>query len=242
MQPYLFPYIGYFQLLNAVDTFVVLDNVNFIKKGWINRNRILTKNGITPINLPVKKMSQNRQIMQHYFHELNSNFTKLMSTCTTSYSKNPYLGNLVNVLNEHISINETQVASFLTYSLQVLTKQLNINTKIIRASELKINDNALGQDRIISICKILKANQYINLSGGTELYDSKSFREADIELKFLSSNLNPYNQYQYEKFTPYMSILDLIANCTEKEIKHQLQDLSLDVFVPTRSAKRVPQS
>lgn len=227
MQPYLFPYIGYFQLLNLVDTFVILDNVNFIKKGWINKNQILTKNGPTSINLPVKKMSQNRKIMQHYFHERDSNFMKLMSICTDSYAKSPYLNNLSEIFNKHININELQVANYLTSSLQILTKQLNINTKIIKASELDINKAHTGEDRVIAICKYLKADQYFNLSGGIELYNPQPFNQVGIELKFLSSNFTPYYQYKYNTFTPYMSIIDVIANCSQDEIKNQLQDFHL---------------
>ena len=227
MQPYLFPYIGYFQLLNAVDTFVILDNVNFIKKGWINRNQILSNNGIVKINLPVAKMSQNRWISQHAFFDLSTHLTKLIDSCAQSYSRSDNVESITQLLHEHLEISTDNVSEFLTESLLKISKLLGLHTNIIKASDIDIDHSLTGQDRIIELASAANANTYVNLIGGTELYQESEFARRHMKLKFIEPNLSNYPQMHADVFIPYLSILDVIANCDGGQLQQQLSDYKL---------------
>ncbi len=228
MQPYLFPYIGYFQLIHSVDTFVVLDNVNFIKKGWINRNQILSHSQVEKINLPVAKMSQNRWINQHEFHELNKNFKKLSQQCVNAYKKHPYFEKVSELLLQHQNINTDNVAEFLIQSMQLLMTQLNLTPNFLKASELELSPHLKGEDRILAICKTIGASEYINLPGGKKLYTEDKFNNSKVKLRFISPSLSSYKQHNADNpFTAYMSILDAIANCDDYILSQQLQNYEL---------------
>lgn len=228
MQPYLFPYIGYFQLIHSVDIFVTLDNVNFIKKGWINKNQILAHDHIQKIQLPVSKMSQNRWINQHEFHELDAALSKLTSQCEQTYSKQQGFQRLHQLLKQHELIKASNVADFLHQSIQMVSDELGLTTKFLKASDIEVAGNLTGQERILAICNRLKAAEYINLPGGRALYSEEKFRERKLKLSFLSPKLEAYQQQKVNsEFVSYLSILDILANCNSDVIAEQVTNYDL---------------
>ena len=226
MQPYFFPYIGYFQLINAVDVFVIYDDVNYIKKGWINRNTILVNGKGFLFNIPLQEMSQNKAINQLYIEE-NSNWKKsLLKTITLSYKKAPYFTEVFPIIESIIELEEKNLAKFISYSLREICGFLSIKTTIMISSDIEKNNDLKGQDKIIEICKKVQGNTYINAIGGRSLYDKDTFIKQDISLHFIKSNTINYSQFKNE-FIPWLSIIDVVMFNSVEEIKNMLNKCEL---------------
>lgn len=218
MQPYFFPYIGYFQLLNAVDTFVIFDDVNYIKRGWINRNRIILNKQEHLLTLPVKNVSQNKHINQHLLDSPQVEFEKIQKKLFFAYHKSPNYLALKLLIDDCFSFEDPNISIFNAYCLSKIAKYLGISCNFITSSELNINVFHNPQDRIIKIIKKLGGNQYVNLPGGQELYNHKTFENENIELRFIQPNTFEYPNLA-ENFVPNLSILDIIANVETKTIQ-----------------------
>lgn len=211
MQPYIFPYIGYFQMVQAVDKFVFYDDVNFIKKGWINRNRILNQNSPFLFTVPLSKVSQNKLIcdtainMETYGKWVD-NFEQMLRI---NYSKAPYFDAVnqmvISVLRKKFdTINELAADSVIEVS-----KYLGIEKSFVRSST-KYNNRELGrQERLIDICKREDAAHYINAPGGMELYTKEDFKKEGVKLEFIHSLPVNYHQFSNE-FVPWLSIIDVL--------------------------------
>lgn len=206
MQPYLFPYIGYWQLINAVDTFVIFDDVNFIKKGYINRNSILLGGKSQQFTLELIGASQNKLINEI---EVGNSSKKLLKTIEMSYKKAPYFERIFPIIEDIFNQDEKNLAKFIGYSLQKVSNYLETDTKFIYSSDIHKDNSLKAQDKILDICKKLKATDYINAIGGQELYDKKKFQEENINLSFLDTELVEYKQFKNE-FVPYLSIIDVL--------------------------------
>ena len=184
MQPYFFPYIGYFQLINAVDVFVVYDDVNFIKQSWITRNSILVNKQATRINLIVKGASSFKKINE--VSRIVEN-RKWLKTIEQSYKKAPFFEEAYPIIEEIAMNDEKCLSRFILMSLQKISKYLDIKTAFRLSSELEKDDDLKGQDKVIAICNILSAKQYINAIGGQDLYSKSNFDAHGITLKFIDS-------------------------------------------------------
>ncbi len=226
MQPYFFPYIGYWQLLSAVDRYVVLDDVNFIKRGWINRNRILSGGADEFIRINIEKISQNRKINEHYLFEKDKSFALLLKTVRENYSKAPYFHETYALIEHILSFDGGNVADFLCFKIGKICEYLDISTEILRSSTLHKDESLKAQDMIINACKRLDADEYYNAIGGVELYDREAFKAADIELHFLKSRFTEYRQYG-GTFVPGLSIIDVMMFNDKDGIKEQLNDYEL---------------
>ncbi len=218
MQPYFFPYIGYFQLIKAVDLFVLYDDVNFIKQGWINRNKILLNDKEFLINLILNGSSSFKLI-----NEINvsQNNKKLIKTIDLAYRKSPFFFIVYPIINEILNSKESVLSLFLESGIRKITSYLNIKTEIVVSSNLIKDDNKRGQDKIIDICKHLNAKTYINAIGGQALYSREIFKENDIDLKFIQTIPVQYNQYQNE-FIQGLSIIDLMMFNSKETINQML--------------------
>ncbi|WP_245395277.1 WbqC family protein [methane-oxidizing endosymbiont of Gigantopelta aegis] len=192
MQPYFFPYIGYFQLIYAVDTFVVYDDVNYINRGWINRNNLLAKDKPELVTLQLMGASQNKLINEiHVGH----NRLKLLKNISQKYSKAPCFQRVFPVIEDIMCYQEDNLSLFLDYSLRAVCDYLSIHPKWMLSSYIE-KDNALkGQNKILSICKSLHATHYINPPGGRHLYDHELFEEQGIKLSFIETECSPYKQF-----------------------------------------------
>lgn len=228
MQPYFMPYIGYFQLINLVDKFIIYDDVNFIKKGWINRNNILANKNVMLFTIPLKKASQNELIKN-----ININVDsfsiwkkKFLKTLEMSYSHAKNYNSVILLLEDIFSYNSKSISELATYSLIVTCKYLDIKTEIILSSTIYCNEVLSGQERILDICLKEGAKTYINPIGGMELYSESLFKENNIDLFFIKSDNVIYKQFS-EDFIPFLSIIDVLMFNDKKRILEMLNDFEL---------------
>ncbi len=210
MQPYLFPYIGYFQLINSVDAFVIYDNIQFSKKGWINRNRILVNGTDAYITLPLKKDSDylnviDRQLSDDWPLERK----KFLNRITESYRKAPQFTTVYPLIEEAVLHEEKNLFRYILNSLQVVNRYLEINTPLVVSSSVEIDHSLKAEKKVIALCRELKADTYINPIGGVELYDKAGFKAEGIDLQFLKANAVSYPQLKNE-FVPFLSIIDVM--------------------------------
>ena len=210
MQPYFFPYIGYFQLLSTVDKFVLLDDVNYINKGWINRNRLLLNGLAHTFTVPLSGASQNKHICEIKLISENDWREKLLKTIQFAYSKAPYYQECFNLSSRIINHPSQELSDFLFNSLQEITIYLGLDSsKIIKTSRIYNNQHLKGQERILDICLQEKASVYVNPIGGMELYKAEDFFNKGVLLQFLKSEPISYPQYNYEHIS-WLSILDVL--------------------------------
>jgi hypothetical protein len=209
MQPYFLPYIGYFQLLNTVDKFVLYDDVNFINRGWINRNNMLVGGKPYLFTIPLVNASQNRLIHEVQLSDEASWRKKLTKTVQQAYLKAPYFQIVFPLFEKMIHQEAKDVSDLIHQSLLDLTGYLGIDTEIVRSSRIYDNSTHKGQDRILDICRKEGATHYINPIGGQELYNKALFEQEGIQLNFIKSILHPYSQFK-NAFVPWLSILDVL--------------------------------
>lgn len=209
MQPYFLPYIGYLQLMNAVEKFVLYDDVNYINKGWINRNRILVSGKEYLFTIPLKEASQNKLINEIYLSDDPKWRGKLLKTFEQAYKKSPFYLTAFAVTEKIINLDAEKVSDWIASSFDILTDCLGIQTDIVSSSSIYQNTYLKGQERILDICQQEKADHYINPIGGTDLYDKSIFDKAGIQLNFLKSKPLIYSQFKNE-FVPWLSIVDIM--------------------------------
>lgn len=223
MQPYFLPYIGYFQLIKAVDKYVVYDDVNYIKRGWINRNNILVNNQKQLFTISLKDASQNKLINEI---QIEDDFKKFSKTVQMNYRKAPYFEEGLALLNRITNYPNKQLALFITNSINEVLQYLQINTEIILSSSIQKNCSLKGEDKILDICIHIEASTYINAIGGQELYNREEFRIKGIDLYFLNPQIKPYSQFKNE-FVSHLSILDVIMFNSVEEINSLLDNYTL---------------
>ena len=208
MQPYFFPYLGYWQLIAAVDKYVVYDYVTYIKGGWINRNNILINGRASLITLPLNNSSSFKKINEICITESTKPIEKLIRSISMAYAKAPYKSEVMPII-ESLLLHNTNIAQLNYESILKIREYLGFNTEIILSSDM-VKDNELkGQDKVIYINKLLNSDRYINAIGGMELYDRDAFAAEGIDLKFLKMDIVSYKQLKNE-FVPYLSIIDVL--------------------------------
>lgn len=208
MQPYFLPYIGYYQLIRAVDTFIVYDNIKYTKKGWINRNRILLNNIDVMFSLPIKKDSDILNVVER---ELSTNYDpiKLLNQFRGAYAHAPYFNRVFPLLKRIICCDERNLFCYIHHSIVQICDYLGITTEILISSNIAIDHHLKGQDKVLALCQAVGADTYINSIGGMELYDRDIFRAQGIELKFLKVKSLEYLQFG-APFLPWLSIVDVL--------------------------------
>lgn len=223
MQPYFLPYIGYWQLINHVDTFVIYDDVNFIKQGYINRNTILSQGNAQYFTLETRGASSFKNICDI---NVGDNREKLLKTVSNNYSRAPHYSDVMPLIERIISNNEPVLSKYLGYSISSIADYLHLEADIIYSSDIKKSPDLKGKDRVINICQILGANTYVNSIGGQALYDREDFHRHGIQLQFLKSNLPEYRQFNHE-FVSGLSILDVLMFNDRSSIIGYLEDFQL---------------
>lgn len=224
MQPYLFPYLGYYQLMNSVDEFVILDDVNFINKGWINRNRILLNGKDHLFTMPLREASQNKLIRDIELLADKTWNEKFLKTVHGSYRKAPHFAEVYALLEKVFRKEAVRLTEILAYSIHLVNEYLKIKTKIVESSaDFKVS-HLKGEDRILAICQLAGATHYHNLIGGVELYSKEKFSQQHIELHFIKSALVPYPQFQHE-FVPWLSMIDVMMFNHPDQISQMLNQI-----------------
>jgi len=209
MQPYFLPYIGYMQLMKAVDTFVLYDDVAFINRGWINRNKLLINGQEYLFTVPLKDASQNKRINEVHLADDPKWRSKLLKTIEQGYRKAPYYGTVMPLTEKIINFTTDSIADLIQFSLAELNQYLGLPTRLITSSSIYNNTDLKAQERILDICRQENATGYINPIGGLELYDKPTFAEVGISLNFLKAKRVEYPQFKNE-FIPWLSILDIL--------------------------------
>ena len=225
MQPYFFPYIGYFQLINAVDKFVFYDDVNYINRGWINRNRILINNEAHYLTVSLKESSQNKTINQIEFID---NRRKMLKTIQLAYKRAPFYKDASPVIEECFDFDTNCISALNIHSILEVCKYLEVKTIFERSGRKYPETKPLGRtERIVSICKSNNVNTYINAIGGKEIYAKKDFEKQGIELLFLKPEIVEYKQYG-NLFQPWLSIIDVLMFNNQSKIKEMLNHYILE--------------
>jgi hypothetical protein len=208
MQPYFLPYVGYFQLISAVDKFVIYDRIKYTKKGWINRNRFLLNGSDSMFSLPLKKGSDALNVVER---ELASDFDRgrLLGQFAGAYRHAPHFAQTMALLELIIRHPDDNLFGYIHHSLATLSAHLALHTEIRVSSTLSFDNELKGQDKVIAICQATGAQLYINPIGGMELYAKPDFAARGIELQFLKSRPFEYPQFG-QPFVPWLSILDVL--------------------------------
>ena len=229
MQPYLFPYIGYWQLINAVDKFVILDDVNYIMRGYINRNEILLNKERYRFSIPISKASQNKLIMNTKLNFSQDAREKFLKTIENAYKKSPYFNNIMPLLQEIIKYENEDLTGYIVNSIEKIMQYLSVNTKIYISSKLNKNNDLKAEDRILEICRYMNADCYINPTGGRKLYHHEKFEKQNINLYFLDTDIMQIKYYQNQKkFEESLSIIDILMFNSISKIQNFLVAYSLN--------------
>lgn len=224
MQPYLFPYIGYFQLISAVDRYVVYDDANFIKGGWVNRNYILVQGERHLISMSLKSASPNKKFNEI---EICDNFSKIRKTIYYNYSKAPYYHEVMPLIEKILAFPKKNLALFLRNSLELILKYLGVKTEIYFSSQLNRSFHGNAQEKVIEMCQLLSANIYINAINGKSLYDKNIFKRNNLELYFIETLPVSYKQLNTDRFIDNLSIIDILMNNSCEEITMLLNKYQL---------------
>lgn len=227
MQPYLFPYLGYFQLLQSSDIFVFYDDVNFIKNGWINRNRVLNQGKPLYLTIPVNNASSNIKI-----NEVKSTVDpkwseKIDKQITQLYGKAPYYSEVRPVVMSVLSSGDQYISEMASRSIQAICSYLDY-PKEFKTSSVSFPDT-IGMDRadrLIDICKRLDCSMYVNLAGGRELYQKEYFSRNGVDLSFVDSSLPEYKQFNHP-FVSGLSIIDVLMFNDKKTVLELFKDYRL---------------
>ncbi|WCH27088.1 WbqC family protein [Aeromonas salmonicida] len=219
MQPYAFPYLGYFQLIHAANLFVIFDDVAYIKRGWINRNRILTQKGEYVFTVPISKASQNKNINQHVLADLPGFRTKFKKLLNENYKRAAYFEQGYELVSQCLVSDHDNLASFCEETIKTICTALSIKTNMVRSSILDNDKNLKAEQKIIDLVRGVQGSTYVNLPGGRELYKHKNFDNAGLQLRFINSG--PIQTYPQicSGFTPNLSIIDLLMCVDVSDIK-----------------------
>lgn len=224
MQPYLFPYIGYFQLIYASDLFIIYDDVSYIKQGYINRNNILSPNGPVRFTVPVPGASSNKLISELSY---SKDVTKVLKTIQQSYSKSPYFDKVYPLIESILLYQDRDIAEVCLKSYRDILEYLGLQRKFLKSSELNYDRSLSAKDRLISFSHKFGADCYINTPGGRELYNKPDFAKEAVDLRFIDSLPIQYDQ-GIEEFIPNLSIIDVLMNCSAQDIVHFFSQYELN--------------
>lgn len=236
MQPYVFPYLPYFQLADAVDEFWILDDVQYIRRGWMARNSILLSGQKHQIVFPVGRGQQSDLISNKALPgDFEKHLQRIIATLIHAYGKAPQAEQIRHLLGSLADLRRTRYLDFALETLQLSFEHLRVTTPMHLTSALSLPPSMRGADRILEICARVGAARYVNPSGGMALYNPKSFAVRGIELRFLKGQLPPYPQIGCDAFVPSLSILDLIAHLNPNALSVQVKS-----YVEVSSAEGEP--
>ena len=225
VQPYFLPYISYFALINAVDKFVYFNDVQYIRRGWVNRNRIKIVDNWHYITVPVNKAPLSANINEVYIVEDEKEINKIKKSIENSYRKAPYYNEIKELLFDLI-ISGKNLSKLNISLINKVCNYLDINTKMYISSEITKNNFLKGEDKIINICKILDGDHYINPIGGVKIYSKEKFSKYDVKLNFIKMNEIVYPQGK-GNFIPNLSIIDVLMWNSKADVKRMSYDYIL---------------
>lgn len=218
MQPYLFPYIGYYQLAASVDRFVFYDDVGYMKGGWINRNRLIFSGQVKYFTLPLMNGSPNNNINDVMISEMHHKQTKkILDSIKFSYAKKPFFSDVFPLVENILTSENKSIAELAKLSIIHVLQFCGINIDYIMTSSIYNNSHLSSVARVIDICKRENTQTYVNLPGGKDLYNIEEFSDENLTLEFISPNLLNYTGQK--DFNPGLSIIDVLMNIGPLETK-----------------------
>lgn len=222
MQPYIFPYVGYFQLVNAVDKFVFYDDVNFIKRGWINRNQLLVNNEANLFSIPLQKVSQNKLINETHLAYDSKWLNQFYATLIFNYKKAPFFEPTFKLVKSIFETPHNTIAELCIDSIIKTSNHLGLNTVFeISSEKYHLTKGMEKAERLINICQTNKANTYINPAGGKDLYQKDTFKKQGVDLFFIKNYIAPYQQFE-PNFVGGLSIIDVMMFNNKKQMQTML--------------------
>ncbi len=233
MQPYLFPYLGYFQLMEHVDTYVFCGDMQYMRQGWINRNRIcIHKDQVHFFTFSVIKDNYRKNINQRHYANLKTDSEKLKRYLFQSYKKAVNFEEAYAVLEKVLEFPDDNVACFNMNANSVIARYLGIETEITCTDDIK--DDAFlhmfhrsgREERVVQLCNYFHAETYVNAIGGTSLYHKDYFAKNGIELQFMQIGDIHYGQFG-EGFISNLSIIDVMMHNKAGAIKPLLKKYQL---------------
>lgn len=220
MQPYLFPYIGYFQLIGAVDLFVVYDNIKYTKKGWINRNRFLQNGADALFSVPLRNDSDFLDVRERAVAP-DFNRDKLLNQLREAYRRAPQFATAFPLVERVLRNEEENLFRFIHRSIVEVCGYLGIGTTVAISSEVAIDHTLRGKEKVIALCRGVGAETYINPIGGIGLYSKGEFAAEGVELRFLKSRPFEYPQLGVP-FVPWLSIIDVMMFNSRERIMERI--------------------
>ena len=208
VQPYLFPYLGYYQLAVSVDRWVFFDDVMYIKRGYINRNYILLNGAAHRFSVPIREQSNLRAINEHY---VILPFHKILKAIAQAYAKAPYFSHVFPMVASVLDGRETNIARIAGASLHAVLDYLGIGIQDSWSSAFSGHQHLKAQDRVLAICMTMGASEYVNPIGGVELYDEETFAARGIRLLFHRMRPVSYRQGDFP-FVPNLSMIDVLMH------------------------------
>ena len=230
MQPYFLPYHGYFKLIKSVDSFIIYDDAQWIKRGWINRNKIIFKGESDFITIPVNNSPLKTPINQKLLNlnNLEKYKNKIISKVHYTYKSYPYFNSGYSLLKEILSFKALHASEFIINSLILTCDYLGLTNSFYLSSSFKGHESLKGQKQVVSIIKNLNCDNYINSIGGRKLYDENFFKSQGIKLNFLSANPIKYSEeLDNQNINTELSILDLIMRESPSYINDLLGDYQI---------------
>ncbi len=223
MQPYLFPYLGYFQLAAASNTFVLYDDANYIKQGYINRNNILSDDQLQRFTIPVPGASSFKKINEL---EFSRDVKKILKQVRQAYQNRPYFEYVFPIIEQVLLFEDRNITSLCKKMMTSIFDYLGIKKIIMLSSQINYDKTGSASEKVIAICHALSADIYINSAGGTALYDRVQFSSSQLELKFLKMNDISYPQ-GCDEFHNNLSIIYVLMNCSVETVRDLLSQYRL---------------
>ena len=223
MQPYFFPYIGYFQLMDAVDLFVFYDDAQFMKGGWVNRNRILHKGQAAWWTCPIVREDFRLPICERRYATSDAQRESLQGKLEGAYRRAPCYADTMPLIAGHLAFEDDRVSAFNQAHLKGLASTLGITCRFETSSTIEHDRTLSGQDRVIELCKRVGATHYFNASGGRALYDAAAFADAGMALSFVEPGAVSYPQFD-APHVPFLSIVDVLMFNTVPQAEALLRE------------------
>lgn len=225
MQPYFLPYLGYWQLLAAVDRFVIYDNIQYTKKGWINRNRFLRNGTDAFFTLPLQKASDYLNVADRTIAD-DFEPAAMLNAWASAYRKAPSFHEVFPVLERIVTAAPRNLFEYLRHSLAVTAEYLDIQTPMVVSSSIAIDHSLRSEQKVIALCTALGANRYVNFVGGRELYSAEAFAAAGLDLKFIQARPIAYRQFA-DPFVPALSIVDVMMFNSKEAVRRMVNAYDL---------------
>ena len=230
MQPYFFPYVGYFSLMEYADRFVFFDTPQYISRGWVNRNRLMTAAG-EPVymTVPIRKMPRETAIMDIAIDQSQDWKEKIYGQLSAYKKRAPRFKAVSGFVHDVLDGFEGDSLSALNIrGMKAVAAELGIDCAFDTFSEMElpIGEVHAPDEWALEISRAMKAEVYVNPPGGMEFFDKSKYDRAGIDLQYLQSNLKPYVQ-RVGKWVPGLSILDVMMFCGQDEIRDILNDYTI---------------